>query len=72
MKNVDEILQENNSLKDIISEKDKAIQHKDSRIKILESHIQTLKQKQFGASSEKLSTESPLRGHLNLSRSSLL
>ena len=48
MKNVDEISQEINSLK-------KIIQHKDSRIKILEAYIQTLKQKQFGSSSEKLS-----------------
>ena len=66
MKNVDEILQENNSLKEIIQykdislqEKDKAIQHKDSRIKILEAYIQTLKQKQFGSSSEKLEAIQP-------------
>jgi transposase len=59
MKNSDEILQENNSLKEMISEKDKTIQHKDSRIKILEAYIQTLKQKQFGASSEKLDAMQP-------------
>lgn len=52
MNNVDEILQENNSLKEII-------QHKDSRIKILEAYIQTIKQKQFGASSEKLEAIQP-------------
>ena len=47
MKNVDEIFQENDSLK-------KIIQQKDSRIQILEDYIRTLKQKQFGSSSEKL------------------
>lgn len=53
MKSADEIQQENASLKDIISAQDNAIKNKDSRIKILEAYIQTLKQKQFGASSEK-------------------
>lgn len=52
MKNAAEIQQENDSLKEII-------QHKDSRIKILEAYIQTLKQKQFGASSEKLDAIQP-------------
>ena len=52
MRNVDETLQEINTLKEII-------QHKDSRIKILEAYIQTLKQKQFGASSEKLDVIQP-------------
>ena len=46
MKCADEILLENESLKEII-------QHKNSRIKILEDYIKVLKQKQFGASSEK-------------------
>lgn len=46
MKSADEILLENESLKDII-------QHKNSRIKVLEDYIKALKQKQFGASSEK-------------------
>ena len=49
-----DISQEVNSLKEIISEKNKAIQQKDSRIQILEDYIRTLKQKQFGSSSEKL------------------
>lgn len=52
MKSSDEIQQENDSLKEII-------QHKDSRIKVLEAYIQTLKQKQFGASSEKLEAIQP-------------
>ena len=52
MKSADEIQQENASLKEII-------QHKDSRIKILEAYIQTLKQKQFGASSEKCDAIQP-------------
>ncbi|MDZ7925346.1 MAG: IS66 family transposase [Marinagarivorans sp.] len=52
MKSLDDIQQENNSLKEII-------QHKDSRIKILEAYIQTLKQKQFSASSEKLDAIQP-------------
>lgn len=47
MINADDILQENIHLKEIILEKD-------SRIKILEEFIRSLKQKQFGASSEKL------------------
>lgn len=46
MQSFDEIFQEINSLKEII-------QNKDSRIKILEDYIKALKQKQFGASSEK-------------------
>jgi len=46
MKSADEILLENDSLKEII-------QYKNSRIKILEDYIKALKQKQFGASSEK-------------------
>jgi transposase len=46
MKCADEILLENESLKEII-------QHKNSRIKVLEDYIKALKQKQFGASSEK-------------------
>jgi transposase len=52
MKSADDIQQENDSLKEII-------QHKESRIKILEAYIQTLKQKQFGASSEKLDAIQP-------------
>lgn len=61
MTNAAKILQENDYLKDIISEKDKALsenrkilEQKNSRIKLLEDYIQTLKQKHFGASSEKL------------------
>ena len=46
MKCADEILLEIDSLKEII-------QHKNSRIKILEDYIKALNQKQFGASSEK-------------------
>ena len=46
MKSADELLLENDSLKE-------TIQHKNSRIKILEDYIKALKQKQFGASSEK-------------------
>ncbi len=46
MKCADEILLEIDSLKEII-------QHKNSRIQILEDYIKALKQKQFGASSEK-------------------
>lgn len=46
MKSADEILLENESLKE-------TIQQKNSRIKILEDYIKALKQKQFGASSEK-------------------
>ena len=46
MKSADEMLLENDSLKEII-------QQKNSRIKILEDYIKALKQKQFGASSEK-------------------
>ena len=46
MKHATEIILENESLKEII-------QHKNSRIKILEDYIKALKQKQFGASSEK-------------------
>lgn len=46
MKSADELLLENDSLKE-------TIQHKNSRIKILEDYIKSLKQKQFGASSEK-------------------
>lgn len=59
MKSADEIQQENDSLKEIISAQDDAIKNKDSRIKILEAYIQTLKQKQFGASSEKLDAIQP-------------
>lgn len=54
MKNADKMTQEVNHLKEIISVKDKTIQQKDSRIQILEDYIRTLKQKQFGSSSEKL------------------
>ena len=46
MKSADELLLENDSLKE-------TIRHKNSRIKILEDYIKSLKQKQFGASSEK-------------------
>lgn len=46
MKYADDMLLENESLKEII-------QHKNSRIKVLEDYIKALKQKQFGASSEK-------------------
>ena len=47
MENAAEIVQENSSLKEII-------QTKNSRIKLLEDYIRALKQKQYGASSEKL------------------
>lgn len=47
------ILLEIDSLKEKLSEKEKTIQQKNSRIKILEDYIQALKQKQFGISSEK-------------------
>jgi len=52
MTNAAEIIQENIHLKEIISEKD-------SRIKILEELIRSLKQKQFGTSSEKLDIIQP-------------
>jgi len=46
-------LQEIEFLKEALLEKDKTIHQKNSRIKILEDYIKSLKQKQFGASSEK-------------------
>jgi transposase len=54
MTNAAEILQENLSLKNIISVRDTTIQQKNSRIKLLEDYILALKHKQYGASSEKL------------------
>jgi transposase len=66
MTNAAEILQENTSLKEIISEKntvialhEKIIQQKDSKIKFLEEYVQSLKRKQFGSSSEKLDAIQP-------------
>jgi transposase len=59
MTNAAEILQENYSLKEIISENQKIIQQKDSRIKFLEEYIQSLKHKHFGSSSEKLDAIQP-------------
>jgi transposase len=52
MINTAEILQENTNLKEIISEKN-------NYIKILEEYIQSLKQKHFGTSSEKLEAIQP-------------
>ncbi len=59
MTNAAEILQEIDSLKEIISENQKIIQQKDSQIKFLEEYIQSLKQKHFGSSSEKLDAIQP-------------
>ena len=59
MQNTSETLQEIDSLKEIISVRNTTIQQKNSRIKLLEDYIQVLKQKQFGASSEKLAVIQP-------------
>lgn len=63
MTNAAEIVQELDSLKDMLSAKDeiisnnaKTIQQKNSRIKLLEDYIRALKQQQYGSSSEKLDT----------------
>ena len=54
MQNTDDIIQENNKLKEIISENKKVISDKNNYIQRLEDYIRSLNQKQFGASSEKL------------------
>jgi transposase len=66
MTNAAEILQENHSLKEIISEKTKALEEKDNvisiqsnRIRILEEHIKSLTHKHFGSSSEKFDAIQP-------------